>query len=337
MRAQTQAVITGWGHALPCRKISNAEICTMIDTSEDWIIDRCGIHQRGIAGELGQDDHGFRTDTLPDATARMAVAAGSRALSRAGAKGSAVDIVLLCTSTPDRVMPATAASVAGELGITGGALDLNSACAGFVYGLLTASSLLTAGARRVLLISAETMTRLVDWSDRGTCFLFGDGAAAVVLERSHQPAGLISWDAGCDASLQSALHAEHGGHILMQGSTVYRNAVRIAVDSAQRCMTRASIGPADVTWLIPHQANQRMIAAIGCKLGISDDRVLSVIKDIGNTGAASIPLALCCQAERGLADGDLVLFGGFGAGMTWASVLWRWAGRELARDHHTAG
>jgi 3-oxoacyl-[acyl-carrier-protein] synthase-3 len=233
--------------------------------------------------------------------------------------------VLLCTTSPDQMMPATSSVVAGELGITGGAVDLNAACAGFTYGLVTAAGMLSTGAQKVLLIGAETMTRVISWENRTNAFLFGDGAGALVMEAVNGPGSLLSWDLGVDGSLVDLLYADHGAGMEMRGQEVFRRAVRATVDSATTALREAKVSPEEIALFVPHQANQRIMEAIAERLGIPDDRIASVVDWTGNTSSASIPLALIDSVTRGrLVPGDVVLFAGFGAGMTWASVVWRW-------------
>jgi 3-oxoacyl-[acyl-carrier-protein] synthase-3 len=306
--------LSGWGTALPEKVVTNADLEATLDTSDEWIVERTGIHERRIGGT----------------TSGLAIDAGRDALQRAGIGPGDVDIVLLCTSTPDAAMPATASTVQHELGIVGGAFDLNAACSGFVYGLVTADGLLRGGARRVLLIGAETMSRIVDWDDRGTAILFGDGGGAVVLERAADgatgPGGLLGWDLGSDGSLRHILNADTGGTIHMDGPEVFRRAVRVMVESASRALDKAGLGPDDLTLFVPHQANARIIASACAKLGIGEDRTAGNLARFGNTSAASIPLALAEAADAGrLQPGDRLLLIGFGAGMTWASAVLEWS------------
>jgi 3-oxoacyl-[acyl-carrier-protein] synthase-3 len=304
--------LIGWGTALPEKVVTNKDLEASLDTSDEWIVERTGIRERRIGGT----------------TSGLAIEAGRNALDRAGIDPKDVDLVLLCTSTPDGTMPASASTVQHELGIAGGAFDLNAACSGFVYGLVAADGYLRAGAQRVLLIGAETMSRIIDWDDRGTAILFGDGGGAVVLERSSAdgPGGLLGWDLGSDGSLRHILQAELGGPILMDGPEVFRRAVRVMVDSANRTLERAGLTPDDLTLFVPHQANARIIASACAKLGIPDDRVAGNLARYGNTSAASIPLALAEAADAGrLQAGDKLLLIGFGAGMTWASAVLEWS------------
>jgi 3-oxoacyl-[acyl-carrier-protein] synthase III len=303
------ATITGWGTALPDRVVTNTDLEATLDTSDGWITERTGIKERRIGSN----------------TTDLAVAAGQRALERAGLVGAQVDHVLVATSTPDQHLPATASIVQDRLGVVGGGCDLNAACSGFVYGLVHAYGLVAIGAERVLLIGAETMSTITDWSDRNTAILFADGAGAVVLEARPQGGQLLGWDLGSDGSGADLLFATRGGFITMDGREVFRRAVRATVDSAGRALDRAGLVAADITLFVPHQANVRIIDAACHRLGIDTDRTATVLQATGNTSAASIPLALADAVDRGrVSPGDPVLLVGFGAGMSWASAVIRW-------------
>jgi 3-oxoacyl-[acyl-carrier-protein] synthase III len=311
--ATTQAAgrITGWGAALPPKVLTNADLEATLDTSDAWIVERTGIRERRIGAS----------------TAGLAIEAGRAALERAGVDPGGIDLVVVCTCTPDDQIPATASVVQHELGTGGGAMDLAAACSGFVYGLVAAEGQLRMGLRRVLLIGAETMSRIVDWGDRGTAILFGDGAGAVVLDAIGEPGrgGLLGWDLGNDGSLRHILWADAGGPIHMDGPEVFRRAVRVVVESSLRALDHAGLAPGDVDLLVPHQANQRIIDAACGRLGIPPERAVSVIEHTGNTSAASIPLALADAAQAGrIAAGDRLLLVGFGAGMSWASAVVEW-------------
>jgi 3-oxoacyl-[acyl-carrier-protein] synthase-3 len=247
-------------------------------------------------------------------------------MDRAGITGDDVDLVILCTSTPDEAMPASASVIQQALGVRGGAVDMNAACSGFVYGLVAADGFLRAGLQRVLVIGSETMSRIVDWDDRSTAILFGDGAGAIVLERGDGPGRLLGFDLGSDGSLRHILHAEVGGTIEMDGPEVFRRAVRVMVDSARAALTSAGVSVDEVALFVPHQANTRIIASACAKLGIEAERTVNILDTTGNTSAASIPMALAAAADEGrLAPGDPVLVIGFGAGMSWASAVIEWA------------
>lgn len=306
----SSARITGWGTALPEKVVTNADLESTLDTTDAWIIERTGIRERRVGGT----------------TTGLGIEAGRVAMERAGVRGEDIDLVLLCTSTPDESMPASASVIQRELGVRGGAMDLNAACSGFVYGLITSDGLLRAGMRRILLVGAETMSRIVDWDDRNTAILFGDGAGAVVLERGDGPGRVLGWDAGSDGSLRHILHADTEGTIEMDGPEVFRRAVRVMVDSANRALAQAGVGIDDIALFVPHQANTRIITAACERLGIDAERTADNLASVGNTSAASIPLALAEAADAGrLAAGDLVLMVGFGAGMSWASAVVEWA------------
>jgi 3-oxoacyl-[acyl-carrier-protein] synthase-3 len=222
-------------------------------------------------------------------------------------------------------MPATAAMVAGELGIHCGAMDVNAVCAGFMHGLVTAAGLIAGGVEPILLIGSETLTRAVDWTDRSTAFLFGDGAAAVVLGAVEGDGSLLGWDLGVDGTLSHILYADHGFGMVMKGREVFRNAVRVTVESAKLSMEQAGVTASDIDLFVPHQANARIIGSVAGRLGIRPDRIASIIDSTGNTSSASIPLALIDSIEAGrLQPGSFILLAGFGSGLSWGSAVWRW-------------
>jgi 3-oxoacyl-[acyl-carrier-protein] synthase-3 len=301
--------IAGWGTALPEKVLTNADLEGMLDTSDAWITERSGISERRIGGS----------------TAALATDAARDALARAGT-GPDVGLVMLATCTPDQQLPASASSVQQDLGLACGALDLNAACSGFVYGLVLAHQMVVGGMDRVVLVGAETLSRIVDWDDRATAVLFGDGAGAVVLDAAEgDDPGLLGYDLGSDGSLRHILDADIGGYIHMDGKEVFRKAVRVMIDSSRRAMAMAGVGADDITLLVPHQANIRIIESANAKLGIPLERTANVLARTGNTSSASVPLALADAADAGrLQRGDLVLLTGFGAGMTWASAVLRW-------------
>jgi 3-oxoacyl-[acyl-carrier-protein] synthase III len=319
-------VITGWGGALPSTVVTNSDLESILDTSDAWIVERSGVRTRRAAtGPFVSPPPPLHPPGGLGTTAALAIEAGRQALDSAGATADEIGLVLLCTTSPDQMMPATSSVVAGELGITGGAVDLNAACAGFTYGLVTAAGMLSTGAQKVLLIGAETMSRVISWENRTNAFLFGDGAGALVMEAVNGPGSLLSWDLGVDGSLVDLLYADHGAGMEMRGQEVFRRAVRATVDSATTALREAKVSPEEIALFVPHQANQRIMEAIAERLGIPDDRIASVVDWTGNTSSASIPLALIDSVTQGrLVPGDVVLFAGFGAGMTWASVVWRW-------------
>ena len=306
------ARIAGWGIALPEKVVTNDDLAAVLDTSDEWIRERSGIRERRVGGT----------------TAGLAIEAGQVALDRAGIAAADIDLLVLCTTTPDQQVPATSATVQHALGLKCGAFDLNAACSGFVYGLVTAHQFIeTGGTERILLIGSETLSRIIDWDERTTAVLFGDGAGAVVLDSTDGESSLLGWDLGSDGSLRSILDADIGGYMRMEGKEVFRRAVRVMIDSATRTMDRAGVTADDIALFVPHQANIRIIESANAKLGFTMDRTAVVLDTTGNTSAASIPIALVDAVEDGrLKRGDLVLMVGFGAGMTWASALVRWAG-----------
>lgn len=320
------AVITGWGKALPDRVVTNEDIMTLFETTDEWIVERSGIHTRRAAtGPFVDPQPPHHPEDGLGTTGALAVGAGRIALSSAGVTGSEVGLLILCTTTPDQLIPASSSAASAALGIAGGAMDINAACAGFTYGLVTAAGLVSVGMPRVLLVGAETLTRATNWEDRTNAFLFGDGAGAVVVEATAGESSLMGWDLGVDGSLVPLLYADHGSGMAMRGQEVFRKAVRVTVDSATASMEMAKVTAYDIALFVPHQANIRIMDAAASRLGIPPERIASVIDKTGNTSSASIPLALVDAVESGrLSDGDLVLLAGFGAGMTWASAVWRW-------------
>jgi 3-oxoacyl-[acyl-carrier-protein] synthase III len=324
-----RAAISGWGTALPDLRLTNADLEQLVETSDQWIVERTGIRERRIAGE-------------GESTATLATEAGAAAIKNAGLTPDAIDLLVVATASTEQLIPHTGAFVGEGLGVRCGSFDLNAGCAGFVYELVVGTSLLTAGnLDHVLLIGAETLSRVTDPTDRGTCILFGDGAAAMVLSSSPDDGpGLLAWDLGCDGSAAGLLEIPAGGsrrpasaetvanrehYLRMNGQEVFRRAVRIVVESATKSLDNAGMGVDDVTWFAPHQANVRIIEAAGNRLGIPAERTLVNIDRYGNTSAASIPLVLAEAADDGrLQPGDLVLCSGFGAGLTWGSALLRW-------------
>jgi 3-oxoacyl-[acyl-carrier-protein] synthase-3 len=326
--------VAGWGTALPRRTVTNDDLAQHLDTNDEWISARTGIRERRI----GAPD---------ETTGRLALDAAERALAHAGLHAGDLDLVVVATTTPERPIPSTAAGLAGALGTSAGAFDLNAACAGFVYGLTVVGGLLTTrAAETVLLVGADTMTRFVDPTDRATAVLFGDGAGAVVLSRRGarrapgRQGGLVACDlvddpdavellvvpAGGSARPASADTVRERAHFLrMDGREVFRRAVRAVSDSIERTLERAGCTPDDVDLFVPHQANARMIDAVLPRIGIPAERTVQTVDRHGNTSAASVPLALGEVADAGgLPDGSLVLSSGFGAGLTVGTVLLRW-------------
>ena len=325
----TGAKITGWGSALPEKVVTNDDIATLFETSDEWIVDRSGIHTRRAAtGPFIAEQPPSHPEDGLGTTGSLAVEAGRKALDMAGVDGSDIGLLIVCTTTPDQLIPASSAAASAALGIGGGAMDINAACAGFTYGLITAAALVTAGMEKVLLVGSETLTRATNWEDRTNAFLFGDGAGAVVVEASPGDGSLLGWDLGVDGTLVPLLFADHGSGMVMRGQEVFRKAVRVTVDSATASMERAKVTIDDIALFVPHQANIRIMDAAASRLGLPPEKVASVIDKTGNTSSASIPLALIDAVDSGrLQEGDLVLLAGFGAGMTWASAVWRWGGQ----------
>ena len=315
------ARFTGWGLALPERVITNDELSKTMETSDEWIRERTGIHRRHVGGS----------------TMSLSVDSARKAIAMTGLQPSDIDALVLATTTPDRQVPATSAAVARELGLSCGAFDINAACSGFVYALAVAHGLIAIGSQKVLLIGTDTLSRITDWTDRNTAVLFADGSGAAVLEAVDGPGHLLAWDLDADGSAEDLLYAEIGGNIQMDGKEVFRRAVRIMVDSAQKSLAIAGVSGDDIALVVPHQANTRIIDAACDRLGIPAERTAVVLHETGNTSSASIPLALFDAATDGamsgrhLRDGDLVLMVGFGAGMTAASAIIRWSSKGASR------
>ena len=306
------ARITGWGTALGHKTVTNDDLAKTMDTNDEWIRERTGIHRRHVGGS----------------TAELSAQSGSAALRMAGLDPSQIDALILATTTPDRTVPATSATVQNMLGLRCGAFDINAACSGFVYALVNAHGLIAMGAEKVLLIGTDTLARITDWSDRNTAVLFADGSGAAVLEHTSGSGQLLGWDLDADGSAEEILFAELGGFIHMDGKEVFRRAVRIMVDSAQKSMAHAGVTAEQISVIVPHQANIRIINAACERLGIPTERAASVIHETGNTSSASIPLALFGDFGQVTPQpGDLVLLVGFGAGMTAASAILEWGAR----------
>jgi 3-oxoacyl-[acyl-carrier-protein] synthase III len=308
------AAVTGLGCALPEQRLTNAQLEARIDTTDRWIVERTGIRERRIAG--------------PDeTTATLATAAGGAAIKDAGLTPDDIDLLVLATCTPDQQLPHTSARVQDALGLVCGALDLGAACAGFVYALGMAASLVDAGrARHVLVVGAETLSRVTDPDDRGTAVLFGDGAGACVVAGTDGVGGLLAWHVGCDGSAADLLSIPTDiGLLRMDGPEVFRRAVRVVVESATVAMAQAGLAADDIALFVPHQANVRIVQAAADRLGIPMERAFVNIDRYGNTSAASIPIALHEAVQDGrVSDGDVLLLSGFGAGMTYASAALRW-------------
>ena len=302
-------VITGWGRALPEKVVTNADLAKTIDTSDKWIIERTGIERRHIGGS----------------TASLSIKSGRKAIEMSGVDPSTIDALILSTTTPDRTVPATSATVQHGLGLRCGAFDVNAACSGFVYALVAGHGLLAIGLKKVLVIGTDTLSRITDWTDRNTAILFADGSGAALIEAVDGPGQLLGWDIDADGSLEDLLYAEIGGTLHMEGKEVFRRAVRIMVDSAEKSLSAAGLTTNDITLVAPHQANIRIIDAACKRLDIPMSKVSWVGNETGNTSSASIPLALFEAADTNrLKTGDNVLLVGFGAGMTAASAVIKW-------------
>jgi 3-oxoacyl-[acyl-carrier-protein] synthase-3 len=313
MAAIGASAVTGLGHAVPAAVVTNTDLERRLDTDDEWITARTGISER-------------RWVDSTESTVSLAVEAGGKALAAAGRVPADVRLLVLATCTPVRQLPGDAASVQSELGLGGGAFDLNAACSGFVYGLVSAGALTTTLDGPVLVIGTETLSRIVDPDDRATAVLFGDGAGAAVIEPDATGAGLLGLDLGTDGTGARHLQIPPGEDFLrMDGGEVFRFAVRTLVDSGRNALRDAGMEPADVDLFVPHQANARIIDAATQRLGIPMDRTMVNVHRHGNTSAASIPIALSEAAQQGrLRSGDIVLLSGFGAGLSWASALLRW-------------
>lgn len=320
-----RAVVKGVGHYLPERVVPNSEFEATLDTNDEWIRARSGIERRHFAA---------KTET----TSSMASAAARAALKKANLTPSDIDAIVVATSTPDLTFPSVATMVQADLGMENGfAFDVQAVCAGFVYALSTANALILADqAKRVIVIGAETFSRIMDWTDRGTCVLFGDGAGALILEGQEgdgTPAdrGILSTDLNSDGRLKDLLYVDGGvstgttGYLRMQGNQVFRHAVEKLASTATKAMERAGITADDVDWIVPHQANIRIIQGTAKKLGLPMEKVVVTVQDHGNTSAASIPLALSVGHARGqIQDGDLIVTEAIGGGLAWGAVVLRW-------------
>ena len=322
----TRSVVLGCGSYLPVRLVTNDDLTKIVDTSNEWIVQRTGIRERHIAadGELTSD---------------LGVAAARAALADAKVDAQSIDLIVLATSTPDNTFPASAVTVQAALGITqGAAFDLQAVCSGFVYGMATADGLLRAGIhKRALVIGAETFSRILDWTDRGTCVLFGDGAGAVVVEAKQQPGtredrGVLTAHLRSDGRHKKKLFVDGGpsstgtvGHLRMEGKEVFRFAVGAITDVIKDVFHDTGYTADDLDWFVPHQANKRIIDGSAHKLGIAPEKVVTTVDRHGNTSAASIPLALDVAIKDGrIKRGDLVLLEAMGGGFTWGAALVRW-------------
>ena len=321
-----RSIVRGVGGYLPARVMTNQEIASRLDTSDEWIVQRTGIHERRIAAE-------------GETTSDLGLAAARAALADAGMGADAVDLIVLATSTPDQTFPASAVTIQAELGITrGAAFDLQAVCSGFVFALATADRFLTSGEFRcALVIGSETFSRILDWNDRTTCVLFGDGAGALVLEAGEQPGertdrGVLTTRLRSDGRYRSKLYVDGGpsttgtvGHLRMEGREVFRHAVGMITDVVEDAFKATGYGANDIDWFVPHQANKRIIDGSAHKLGIAPEKIVSTVDRHGNTSAASIPLALAdAHVDRRIKPGHLVLLEAMGGGFTWASAIIRW-------------
>ncbi|MGV1752441.1 beta-ketoacyl-ACP synthase III [Agrobacterium sp. CG674] len=321
-----RSIVRGYGAALPKRVMTNQDIEAIVETTDEWIVQRTGIKQRYIAGE------GETTASLGELAARAA-------LENAGIKPDEIDLIIVATSTPDNTFPATAVNIQSRLGITSGfAFDVQAVCSGFVYAMATADLYIRGGmAKRVLVIGAETFSRILDWTDRTTCVLFGDGAGAVVLEAGEgegktSDRGILTSNLRSDGSHKDKLYVDGGpsttgtvGHLRMEGREVFKHAVGMITDVVEAAFEATGTTVDDLDWLVPHQANLRIIDGAGKKLGIPSEKVVITVDQHGNTSAASIPLALAAAAADGrIKKGDLVMLEAMGGGFTWGAVLLRW-------------
>ncbi|MEM1430230.1 MAG: beta-ketoacyl-ACP synthase III [Pseudomonadota bacterium] len=319
-----RAVVRGVGHYLPDRVVENAEFEASLDTSDEWIRTRSGIERRHFAAP-GQ------------ATSDLATRAARAALDDAGMDAREIDALVIATSTPDLTFPSVATMVQANLGMgTGFAFDVQAVCAGFIYALANAQALVVSGqARRVLVIGAETFSRILDMTDRTTCVLFGDGAGALVLEAQTEAQagdrGILSTDLNSDGKHRDILYVDGGvstgtsGVVRMQGKEVFRHAVEKLADTAHRALEKAGLAPDDVDWIVPHQANLRIIKATAQRMGLPMEKVILTVQDHGNTSAASIPLALSVGHTRGhIKQGDVIVTEAIGGGLAWGAVVLRW-------------
>ena len=308
-KSAVTGVITGWGRALPEKVVTNADLEKTLDTSDEWIRERTGIERRHVGGT----------------TASLSIESGRKAIEMSGVDPSTIDALILSTTTPDRTVPATSATVQHGLGLRCGAFDVNAACSGFVYALVAGHGLLAIGLKRVLVIGTDTLSRITDWTDRNTAILFADGSGAAVIEAVDGPGQLLGWDIDADGSLEDLLYAEIGGTLYMEGKEVFRRAVRIMVDSAEKSLLAAGLTTSEIALVAPHQANIRIIEAACKRLEIPMSKVSWIGNETGNTSSASIPLALFEAADTNrLKTDDNVLLVGFGAGMTAASAVIKW-------------
>lgn len=320
-----RAVVRGVGHYLPERVVPNSEFEALVETSDEWIKSRSGIERRHFAAP-GQT------------TADLGTRAATAALADAGLSADEIDAIIVATSTADFTFPSCATMIQAGLGMTQGfAFDVQAVCAGFAFALTNANALIVSGqANRVLVIGAETFSRLMDWTDRGTCVLFGDGAGALVLEAqtgtgTTEDRGILATDLNSDGRFKDILHVDGGtstgttGHLRMEGKEVFRHAIEKLAETAHRALDKAGLNAGDVDWIVPHQANIRIIEGTAKKMQVAMDRVVVTVQDHGNTSAASIPLALSVGKARGqIKTGDLIVTEAIGGGLAWGAVVLRW-------------
>ncbi len=320
-----RAVAIGIGHYLPDRVVPNSEFEATLDTSDEWIRSRSGIERRHFAAD-------------GETTSNLATRAATAALKDAGLAASDIDAIIVATSTADLTFPSAATMVQAELGMRHGfAFDVQAVCAGFVYALSTANAMIVSGqARRVLVIGAETFSRIMDWTDRATCVLFGDGAGALVLEAqdgtgTSEDRGVLATDLHSDGQFKDLLYVDGGvstqttGHLRMQGNQVFRHAVEKLAATAEAALDKAGLSAGEVDWIVPHQANIRIIQGTARKMGLDMEKVVVTVQDHGNTSAASIPLALSVGKQRGqIKTGDVVVTEAIGGGLAWGAVVLRW-------------
>lgn len=321
-----RAVVRGVGHYLPARVVENAEFEGKLDTTDEWIRSRTGIERRHFAAE-------------GETTSQLAIKAAEAALADAGLSAGDIDAIVVATSTPDFTFPSVATMVQAGLGNTNAfAFDVQAVCAGFVFALANANGMILSGqAKRVLVIGAETFSRIMDWADRGTCVLFGDGAGALIVEAAEGTGtaadrGILASDLHSDGRYRELLYVDGGvstngqsGHLRMQGNAVFKHAVQKLAETAHTALEKAGLTPDDVSWIVPHQANLRIITATAERMQVPMERVVVTVADHGNTSAASIPLALSTARARGqIKAGDLIVTEAIGGGLAWGSVVLRW-------------
>ena len=321
-----RAVAIGCGHYLPERVVENAEFEKTLDTTDEWIRARTGIERRHFAAE-------------GELTSHLAIKAARNALASAGIEASDLDAIVLATATPDQTFPSTATKLQHALQMNGGfAFDIQAVCAGFIFALSTANAMILAGqAKRVMVVGAETFSRIMDWTDRGTCVLFGDGAGALILEAQQGEGtaadrGILSTDLHSDGAYNDLLYVDGGvsstqttGVLRMQGQEVFKHAVKKLVATGETAMEAAGVTADEIDWVVPHQANLRIIARSAKKMGVSMDKVVQTVQDHGNTSAASIPMALSVAVQRGqIKPGNLLLMEAIGGGLAWGAATLRW-------------